>query len=70
MTDSSATEFMDIGRTTSAMFEILNATRDDVVEVRMGTGTPAGSREFSDLLVEKTEPTSYPPLTLLPTPSV
>jgi hypothetical protein len=55
MTDSSATEFMDTGRTTSTMFEILNATRDDVVAVRMGTGTPAGYREFYDLLVEKTD---------------
>lgn len=37
------------------MFEILDATRDDVVAVRMGSGTPAGYREFYDLLVEKTD---------------
>jgi len=37
------------------MFEILEATRNDVVAVRMGNGTPAGYREFYDLLVEKTD---------------
>ncbi|QCC57324.1 STAS/SEC14 domain-containing protein [Natrinema thermotolerans] len=37
------------------MFEILKATRDNVVAVRMGDGTPAGYREFYDLLVEKTD---------------
>jgi len=37
------------------MFEILEATRDDVVAVRMGHGTPGGYREFYDLLVEKTD---------------
>ncbi|WP_092903489.1 SpoIIAA family protein [Halostagnicola kamekurae] len=37
------------------MFEILKATKDNVVAVRMGDGTPAGYREFYDLLVEKTD---------------
>lgn len=36
------------------MFEILEPTSDDVVAVRMDHGTPAGYREFYDLLVEKT----------------
>jgi len=37
------------------MFEILETTRDDVVAVRMGHGTPARYREFYDRLVEKTD---------------
>jgi len=55
MTDNSATEFTAIEQTASPMFEILETTRDDVVAVRMGHGTPAGYREFYDLLVEKTD---------------
>ncbi len=55
MTTNSDTEFTATGRTSSSMFEILEATRDDVVAVRMGHGTPAGYREFYDLLVEKTD---------------
>ncbi|WP_134670474.1 SpoIIAA family protein [Halorussus marinus] len=37
------------------MFEILEATADNVVAVRMGDGRPAGYRDFYDLLVEKTD---------------
>nr|WP_049987958.1 STAS/SEC14 domain-containing protein [Halobellus rufus] len=37
------------------MFEILEATQDDVVAIRMGTGSADGYREFYELLVEKTE---------------
>lgn len=36
------------------MFEVLEATGGDVVAVRMGTGTPAGYREFYEILVTKT----------------
>lgn len=36
------------------MFELLDATSDNVVAVRMGRGSAAGYREFYDLLVEKT----------------
>ena len=55
MTDHSATEFTATERTGPPMFEILEATRDDVVAVRMGHGTPGGYREFYDILVEKTD---------------
>lgn len=55
MTTNSDTEFTATGRTSSSMFETLEATRDDVVAVRMGRGTPGGYREFYDLLVEKTD---------------
>jgi len=54
MPGDSATEFAATGRTTSHMFEILDATRGNVVAVRTGTGTLAGYREFYDSLVEKT----------------
>ena len=55
MTDRSATELTATGRTASPMFDLLEATRDDVVAIRMGNGTPTGYREFYDLLVEKTD---------------
>jgi len=45
-----ATERID-----SPMFEILEATNDDVVAVRMGRGTPAEYRKVYELLVEKTD---------------
>jgi hypothetical protein len=55
MTTNSDTEFEATERTASPMFEILEATHDGVVAVRMGRGTPAGYREFYGLLVEKTD---------------
>lgn len=55
MTNDSSTKFTATGGTISPMFELLAPTRDDVVAVRMGHGTPAGYQEFYDLLVEKTE---------------
>ena len=55
MTDVTVPPFTVTGRSQSPMFDILRATGEDVVAVRMRTGTPAGYREFYDLLVEKTE---------------
>lgn len=55
MTDTNATAFASSGQSISPMFEILQATGDNVVAVRMGTGTQAGYRDFYDLLVEKTD---------------
>lgn len=52
MRENSGTEFTATGWASSPMFEILEATRDDVFAIRMGRGTPAGYREFYDLLVE------------------
>lgn len=37
------------------MFEILEASSDDVVAVRMGKGSPTGYRAFYDMLVEKSD---------------
>ena len=54
MFDDSTSEFTATEQATSPMFEVLEATGDDVVAVRMGDGTPAGYREFYSLLVEKT----------------
>lgn len=39
----------------SSMFEVLEATDDDVVAIRVGRCAPAGFRELYDLLAEKTE---------------
>ena len=55
MTDTNTAAFASTGQSISPMFEILQATGDDVVAVRMGTGTQAGYRDFYDLLVEKTD---------------
>lgn len=55
MTEVNSSAFDATGRATDQMFEVLEATDDDVVAVRMGSGTPTGYREFYDLLVEKTE---------------
>mgnify|MGYP003836112831 FL=1 len=55
MTDDFASKFTATERTTSPMFEILQATRDNVVAVRMGDGTSAGYREFYNILIEKTD---------------
>jgi len=52
MTEISTTAFTATGRTESPMFEVLEATSDDVVAVRMGHGSPDGYREFYDLLVD------------------
>lgn len=55
MTENNTAAFRATGQTMSQMFEILEATGDNVVAVRMGNGTPTGYREFYDLLVEKTD---------------
>jgi len=55
MTDEPPTEFAATGESPSAMFDILEATRGDVVAVRVGRGTAIGYEEFYDLLIEKSE---------------
>ncbi|WP_436908008.1 STAS/SEC14 domain-containing protein [Halosimplex marinum] len=54
MTENDPSALRATGQTPSPMFEVLEATSEDVVAVRMHHGTPAGYREFYDLLVEKT----------------
>lgn len=55
MTDDDRTDLDAAGRASDGMFELLDATGEDVVAVRMDAGTPAGYRAFYDLLVEKTD---------------
>lgn len=55
MVDSDSTPFAASGRARSPMFEVLEATGEDVVAVRVGARTPAGYEKFYDLLVEVTD---------------
>ena len=55
MPDSTASAFEPTGESKSPMFEVLGATGGDVVAIRMDGATPAGYREFYDLLVENAE---------------
>lgn len=55
MTENITTEFTATGRTTSLMFELLEASSEDVVAIRVGCGTPTGYLELYELLVEKTD---------------
>lgn len=53
MTDT-LSAFDATGDATDPMFELLEATGDNVVAIRVGTGTPEGYDELYDLLIEKT----------------
>lgn len=55
MTDVDRTDLDATEQASDRMFELLGATGENVVAVRMGAGTPAGYRELYDLLVEKTD---------------
>jgi|GEM_PF-1642098 len=55
MTGTPPTEFTATRQTTSPMFDVLEATGENVVAVRMKDGTPGGYRAFYELLVQKTE---------------
>ena len=55
MTGIASDEFEPTGRSPDPMYEVLEATGEDVVAVRLRDATPAGYREFYDLLVEKTD---------------
>ena len=54
MTDMERSAFDATGDATDPMFELLEATGDNVVAIRVGTGTPEGYDELYDLLIEKT----------------
>lgn len=49
------TKQMDRSDTASAMFEILDATADDLIAVRVGTGSRQGYDELYSLLVDRTD---------------
>lgn len=53
MTDTNHSAFDATGRASDQMFEVLEATGDDVVAIRVGTSTRSGFHELYDLLVEK-----------------
>jgi len=53
MTDANHAAFDATRRATDRMFEVLEATGDDVVAIRVGTSTRSGFHELYDLLVEK-----------------
>jgi hypothetical protein len=45
---------MDFSESTTRMFEVLDATEDDLIAVRVENGSPAGYEEFYSLLIERT----------------
>ena len=53
MTNTNHSAFDATGRATDRMFEVLKATGDDVVAIRVGTSTRSGFDELYDLLVKK-----------------
>lgn len=55
MTETNTATFGSTGQSVSSMFEILQATGDDVVAVQMGVGTRTGYQELYNLLVEKSD---------------
>lgn len=55
MIDANRSPFDATGQATDQMFQVLGATGDDVVAVRVDAGTPAGYSELYDLLVEKSD---------------
>lgn len=54
MTDTIRDELDSTTRSPDPMFDVLEATADDVVAVRVGTCTADGFRKLYDLLTEKT----------------
>lgn len=53
-TDPDSEEFEAAGQSPDPMFDVLEATGDDVVAVRVGTATTEGFERLYDLLSEKT----------------
>lgn len=54
MTDTTQSDLASTACSPDPMFDVLKATADDVVAVRVGTCTTEGFRELYDLLAEKT----------------
>lgn len=54
MTDTPHSDLASTASSPDPMFDVLEATADDVVAVRVGTCTTEGFRELYDLLAEKT----------------